>query len=48
MVSSQKSKQHARVKYNYIQTGLFFSFSETEMVQLFMKVDVTATKLFSH
>ena len=34
------------ISINYIQTGLLFSSSETEKVQLIMKVNASATKIF--
>ena len=46
IVCSQKASNTPELSIFYIQTVLLFSFSETEIVQLFMKVDVTTTKLF--
>ena len=46
--NSQKTSNTPELSVNYIQTALFYSFSESEMLQLFMEVDVTTTKLFFH
>ena len=45
LFNSQKANNTPELSVNYIQKGLFGSFSESEMVQLSMKAD--ATVIFS-